>query len=95
MNAQVRKQEPDPKLNRHQKDLLMSISGKRCAWRVRNGWRPKGDLTSFGLRTADTLIRHGLAVEVPGKGTTRLEATGAGEWLAREIKMKRQQEFQK
>ncbi|MBG6143588.1 hypothetical protein IWQ51_001711 [Labrenzia sp. EL_142] len=92
MSAPARRQDPAPLLNRHQKDLLISISGKRCAWRVRNGWRPKGCFNSFGLTTAEALVRHGLAIAVPGKGTTRLEATGAGEALARELKLKRQRE---
>lgn len=92
MNAQVHKFDLDPKLTKAQKDLLVALSGRSCAWRARNQWRPKGSLKGFQLAAGDALMRHGLAEQVYGKGTTRLELTGSGEAFARQVKYQRQQE---
>ena len=80
----------DDTLTKTQKDLLVTLSGRKCAWRTHGGWRPKGSTTGFHLATADALIVRKLAMKAHGRGTLRLELTGAGEALAREIKYERQ-----
>ncbi|EFO29115.1 conserved hypothetical protein [Roseibium sp. TrichSKD4] len=80
--------ETDP-LTKAQEDLLVEISGRKCAWRVGGGWRPKGSNRRIRLETADKLVIRGLAVEVAGKGTTRLELTHSGEAEALHIKKQR------
>lgn len=78
----------DP-LTRAQEDLMVELSGRRCAWRVGGGWRPKGSNRRIRLETAEKLVLRGLAVEVAGRGTTRLELTNSGEAEALHIKKQR------
>lgn len=68
------------------RELLLALAGNSCAWRGRGCWSPKGHAKSYKLNSGEALIRRDLAQEVSGKGTTRLQLTGAGEWLAKEIK---------
>lgn len=72
-----------------QQTLLVAISGGRCAWRVRNGWQPKGSLRHVPLKVGDAILARGLADVLGGKGSGRLVLTDAGEILARDIKQRK------
>ncbi|TYC65637.1 hypothetical protein FMN63_24965 [Stappia sp. BW2] len=81
-------------LTKAQKDLLVEISGNKCAWRTSTGgkgrWRPKGQRSGHTLSTGDALVHRDLAMILYGKGPPRLVLNYRGEGLALEIKKERQ-----
>lgn len=74
------------------RDLVLTLRGNSCAWKVRGGWRPKGGGKTFLASTATILINKGLADIRISRGPQRLELTSAGEELAKLLKAQRTDE---
>lgn len=67
-------------------DLVIALQFNSCAWKIRNGWRPKRPGgKDFKKATGDVLVRKQLATIESGKGSLRLVLTGAGEDMAKAI----------